>query len=70
MSQSPKDPEEVEPATQTPEDNDPQQQQADQTEGEMSRPEDIGYDFEVKEQDRWLPIANGMCSPKPGCCLL
>ena len=19
-----------------------------------------GYDFEVKEQDRWLPIANGM----------
>ncbi|EGP87600.1 uncharacterized protein MYCGRDRAFT_41913, partial [Zymoseptoria tritici IPO323] len=24
----------------------------------MSRPEDIGYDFEVKEQDRWLPIAN------------
>ncbi|SMQ50851.1 unnamed protein product [Zymoseptoria tritici ST99CH_1A5] len=58
MSQSPKDPEEVEPATQTPEDNDPQQQQNDQTEGEMSRPEDIGYDFEVKEQDRWLPIAN------------
>lgn len=26
----------------------------------MSRgPDDIGYDFEVKEQDRWLPIANG-----------
>ncbi|EME79197.1 uncharacterized protein MYCFIDRAFT_33991 [Pseudocercospora fijiensis CIRAD86] len=22
------------------------------------RPEDVGYDFEVKEQDRWLPIAN------------
>lgn len=58
MSQSPKEPEEVEPTTQTPEDNEPQQQN-DQTEGEMSvRPEDVGYDFEVKEQDRWLPIAN------------
>jgi hypothetical protein len=33
-----------------------------QTEGEdgMNRTDiDIGYDFEVKEQDRWLPIANG-----------
>lgn len=61
MSQSPKEPEEVEPATQTPDDNEPQQQN-DQTEGEMSvRPEDVGYDFEVKEQDRWLPIANGEC---------
>jgi nuclear transcription Y subunit beta len=20
----------------------------------------LGYEFEVKEQDRWLPIANGM----------
>lgn len=59
MSQSPKEIEEVEPATQTPEENDPQQQN-DQNEGEMSlRPEDVGYDFEVKEQDRWLPIANG-----------
>jgi len=58
MSQSPKEPEEVEPATQTPEDNEPQQPN-DQTEGEMGlRPEDVGYDFEVKEQDRWLPIAN------------
>lgn len=30
----------------------------------MNRPDDpgdhgLGYDFEVKEQDRWLPIANG-----------
>lgn len=59
MSQSPKETEEVEPATQTPEENETQQQN-DQTEGEMSlRPEDVGYDFEVKEQDRWLPIANG-----------
>jgi hypothetical protein len=37
-----------------------------------------GLDFEVKEQDRWLPIANGWCNfhsvpvffcsgPKSGC---
>ena len=25
-------------------------------------PSDLtGHDIEVKEQDRWLPIANGMC---------
>lgn len=33
---------------------------------EMSRLDDVdavlGYDFEVKEQDRWLPIANGESS--------
>ncbi|KAK5113061.1 hypothetical protein LTR62_003640 [Meristemomyces frigidus] len=38
-------------------DNEPQLQETD-----MNRPDDphdaIGYDFEVKEQDRWLPIAN------------
>lgn len=29
----------------------------------MNRPDlDLGYDFEVKEQDRWLPIANGAYS--------
>lgn len=26
--------------------------------GAMTRDEGLGYDFEVKEQDRWLPIAN------------
>ena len=26
---------------------------------------DLGYDFEVKEQDRWLPIANGAYSNLP-----
>jgi len=27
----------------------------------------LTYEFEVKEQDRWLPIANGMsyCPPSP-----
>lgn len=60
MSQSPREPEDVDAtATQSPNDDDPQPQINDQTEGEMSRPEDVGYDFEVKEQDRWLPIANG-----------
>lgn len=31
-------------------------------------PDTQGHDIEVKEQDRWLPIANGMClliSPDP-----
>ena len=32
---------------------------------EMERGEEAqareAYDFEVKEQDRWLPIANGRC---------
>ena len=28
----------------------------------------LGADFEVKEQDRWLPIANGWCSPVPLIC--
>jgi hypothetical protein len=26
-------------------------------------PDTQGHDIEVKEQDRWLPIANGMWSP-------
>jgi len=51
--------EDVEPTALSPDENEPQQQ-----EGEMNRPDDpgdhvLGYDFEVKEQDRWLPIANG-----------
>lgn len=42
--------------------NQQQQDEAGNTSGakpDMSRPEDQIYDFEVKEQDRWLPIANG-----------
>jgi len=36
-------------------------------EAQMNDPQDphstgLGYEFEVKEQDRWLPIANGMSS--------
>lgn len=57
MSQSPRDGEDVQPPAQSPDEDVPQQ-----TEGgeDMNRTElDLGYDFEVKEQDRWLPIANG-----------
>jgi nuclear transcription Y subunit beta len=36
---------------------------------QMNAPQDphsaLTYEFEVKEQDRWLPIANGMCSRRP-----
>jgi hypothetical protein len=44
------------------------------TPGEMSQPEaspmdpmesSLGLEFEVKEQDRWLPIANGSPVPSP-----
>ena len=62
MSQSPRDQNEddVPATTQSPAENEqPAGQEDDQNDGNMSRPEDIGYDFEVKEQDRWLPIANG-----------
>jgi hypothetical protein len=53
MSASPPKESNVEPAPQTPDDE------------SMSRDPDAqqlglaGYEFEVKEQDRWLPIANG-----------
>lgn len=55
------------PATQSPENNETTQPQNDQNgdDNDMNptRPEELGYDFEVKEQDRWLPIANGKFSP-------
>jgi len=58
MAESPRpEPESAEPPEHTPDENDQNNTE------KMSRPEDelgLGYDFEVKEQDRWLPIANGM----------
>jgi len=57
MSPSPQPEPDVDQPDQTPEDNDPQNK-------DMSLRDDdpnLGYDFEVKEQDRWLPIANGEC---------
>lgn len=55
MSQSPRDGDDVQPPAQSPGEDAPQQTEGD---AEMNRP-DLDYDFEVKEQDRWLPIANG-----------
>ena len=58
MSQSPRDVEDVQPSAPSPDDDVPQPTEGNA--GDMNRPElDLGYDFEVKEQDRWLPIANG-----------
>ena len=56
MSPSPQPEQEVDQQDQSPDDNDLN------AEKDMNRPEDdpnFQYDFEVKEQDRWLPIANG-----------
>lgn len=59
---SPREIEEVEEQTgATPEENENANQEGDPN--KMSR-DDPPYDFEVKEQDRWLPIANGE-SPVP-----
>ena len=58
-TQSPHAPDDVEAETQTPEEN---ENERPQTEGEETMNRDdgvLGFDFEVKEQDRWLPIANG-----------
>lgn len=56
-AQSPREVEEVDPAPQSPGEDEPQQAEGEQN---MSRDDvGLGYDFEVKEQDRWLPIANG-----------
>jgi hypothetical protein len=56
-AQSPREPEEVEPAAPSPDENEPQPPEGETA--NMSRDDGVGYDFEVKEQDRWLPIANG-----------
>lgn len=60
MSDSPQSPpKEVEQGVQSPDEeaqmNDPQDPQAG----------GLAYEFEVKEQDRWLPIANGASNPLP-----
>jgi hypothetical protein len=58
-AQSPRATDDVEPEVPTPEDNENEQQQT-EGEGTMNRDDTgLGFDFEVKEQDRWLPIANG-----------
>jgi pre-mRNA-splicing factor ATP-dependent RNA helicase DHX38/PRP16 len=41
-------------------DVEPEPQSGDDPE-QMERDNQQGQEFEVKEQDRWLPIANGTC---------
>lgn len=63
-AQSPRDPEpeEAEQGGTSEVENENQQPSENQNE-DMSRDDPgLGYDFEVKEQDRWLPIANGKFS--------
>ena len=40
--------------------NEARDQQGEQGDGGASAPDSGLYETEVKEQDRWLPIANGM----------
>ncbi len=60
MSDSPQSPpKDVEQGVQSPDD-----------EAQMNDPQDphgsgLAYEFEVKEQDRWLPIANGELRSSP-----
>jgi nuclear transcription Y subunit beta len=54
MSATPTKDEEVEQGGQSP---DEQENQMAESEAQAQA---LGYDLDVKEQDRWLPIANGM----------
>ncbi|KAI6833365.1 Nuclear transcription factor Y subunit [Hortaea werneckii] len=58
QSASPREPEDREPAPPSPNENEPQQQEDDMNRHDDPGDHGLGYDFEVKEQDRWLPIAN------------
>lgn len=52
--------EDAEADSQTPGENENDQAQPDPENPDIMNQHDLhGYDFEVKEQDRWLPIANG-----------
>lgn len=63
MSSSPKK-DNVEPAAVTPDGDEALMNRANDAQGEGHG--DYGYAAEVKEQDRWLPIANGASiSPCP-----
>ena len=66
MSQSPERSEDEGPATQSADNNNETAQPSNDPTGDdmnQPRPDELGYDFEVKEQDRWLPIANGESCP-------
>ncbi|KAK3208338.1 hypothetical protein GRF29_77g395321 [Pseudopithomyces chartarum] len=55
MSSTPPKNDGVEPAPQSPDDSEPHMDR----DGQETQAQGLGYEFEVKEQDRWLPIANG-----------
>ncbi|KAF2118346.1 histone-fold-containing protein [Lophiotrema nucula] len=63
MSSTPPKKEGVEPGAQSPDDSEPHMDSREAQEAQAQG----GYEFEVKEQDRWLPIANAsvMSSPSP-----
>ncbi|KAF2750836.1 histone-fold-containing protein [Sporormia fimetaria CBS 119925] len=63
MSASPPKEKGVEPALQSPDGSEPHMDR----EAQDAQAQGSGYDIEVKEQDRWLPIANAgvMSSPSP-----
>ncbi|PSN63495.1 hypothetical protein BS50DRAFT_591630 [Corynespora cassiicola Philippines] len=63
MSSTPPKKEGVEPGAQSPDDSEPHMDR----EAQETQAQGLGYEFEVKEQDRWLPIANAsvMSSPSP-----
>ncbi|KAF2253144.1 hypothetical protein BU26DRAFT_419286 [Trematosphaeria pertusa] len=54
MSSTPPKKEGVEPSAQSPDDSEPHMDR----EAQETQAQGLGYEFEVKEQDRWLPIAN------------
>lgn len=55
MSASPPKKSDVEPGAQSPDDSEPHMDR----ETQDTQAQGLAYEFEVKEQDRWLPIANG-----------
>ena len=59
MAATPSKKESEESGVQSPEESDPpMDRDAHDTQGQG-----LPYELEVKEQDRWLPIANGSCLP-------
>jgi hypothetical protein len=67
MSSTPPKKEGVEQSVQSPDDSEPHMDR----EAQETQAQGLGYEFEVKEQDRWLPIANGASiSLFPSCPLI
>lgn len=57
MSPSPQKDADVEPGAQSPDETEHMERDLQESQAQA-----LGYEFEVKEQDRWLPIANGWSS--------